>query len=213
MYNTHAGRRFDEKGYVYAQRSLVQRVRAKIVGRGAIRSYANNLDSWEDAPVLLAPGTLLDGGAKEGFIGTGNGSCGFAGAWHNWSEPKWTSIMDGLLNVYRGGLPVMPMVASAGCESPQLVSQPRAVRDAVEGFAYASFLLVARTREQLLGVVPYRFRDEARGAAGGMEMWLHRRYYWPIGQPVQKSRTHRRLGRLASRRVRTHGGSRARLFS
>ena len=34
-------------------------------------------------------------------------------------------------------------------------------RDAIEDFAYASFLLAAGTRTALYGIVPYYFRDPA----------------------------------------------------
>ena len=133
--------------------------------------------------VLLAPGRFLDGGASEAFIGTGDGPCGFQGDWHNHDEDKWRHIAANLLNVSRAGLAVMPMIGSAGCQSPQLVSQNVSRRAQIEMYAYATFLLVAGTRDQYLGVVPYRFRDQGRGESGGLEMWLHERYYWPIGTP------------------------------
>lgn len=58
--------------------------------------------------------------------------------------------MAQLMNVSLAGLPVMPMIGSAGCESPQLASQLPEARAAIELFAYASYLLVAGTRVRCL---------------------------------------------------------------
>lgn len=177
-------KRYERSGYVQAQRVLVERVRGLLAKQGATRLYANNVDTWIDAPTLLKPGTLLDGGAYEAFIGSGDGPCGFQGKWSDWDEAKWRTIAANLMNVSLGGFAVMPMIGSAGCESPQLAAVEPDARAVVETFAYASFLLVAGTRNQLLGVVPYRFRDQAKGESGGLEMWLDSMYHWPIGKPV-----------------------------
>ena len=52
-----------------AQRVLVGRVRALIERRGATQLYANNVDGPNNAPELIAPGFLLDGGASEAGSG------------------------------------------------------------------------------------------------------------------------------------------------
>lgn len=143
------------------------------------------MDRWDDAPELLKPGTLLDGGASEAFIGTGDGPCGFDGSWSDFDEEIWMARSTQLMNVSLGGYATMPMIGSAGCQSPQLVTLDSDARATVETFAYASFLLFAGTRAQLLGVVPYRFRDQKEGERGGLEMWLNPMYHWPIGTPVR----------------------------
>jgi hypothetical protein len=151
--------------------------------------YANNVDSWDSAPELLKPHILLDGGAKEAFIGSGGGGCGFVGAWHIEDEEKWINTISDLINVSQ--YPVMPMTGSAGCQSPQLASMETSARAVVEEFAYASFLLAVGTRAQMLGIVPYRLRDQANVTSNNprLEMHLHPRYFFPIGAALQTSVT------------------------
>eukprot|EP01051_Picozoa_sp_SAG22_P002262 SAG22_NODE_99_length_20560_cov_128.669029_27_plen_145_part_00 len=76
MFNSSAEQRFGKSGYVNGQRMMITRIRALTTEHGASVLYANNVDSWDSAPELLKPHVLLDGGAKEGFIGSGNGGCG-----------------------------------------------------------------------------------------------------------------------------------------
>ena len=54
------------------------------------------------------------------------------------------------MNVSQANLPVMPMTGSAGCQSPQMASMEPAARASAEDFAYASFLLAAGTRTQVI---------------------------------------------------------------
>jgi hypothetical protein len=191
MFNASGDRRYGKAGYVDGQRAMVARIRAQTAARGATVLYANNVDDWDNAPELLQPHVLLDGGAKEGFIGSGSGGCGFVGSWHIEDEDKWAQAVSGVMNVSQGDFPVMPMTGSAGCESPQLASMETAARAVVEDFAYASFLLAAGTRTQMLGIVPYRLRDreEMTSKNPRIEMYLHPRYYFPLGSATQTSPT------------------------
>ena len=147
---------------------------------------ANNVDNWNDAPELLAPGRLLDGGAKEGFVCGTTGACGFDGSYVVFDEGTWSNNVAGVMNVSYAGLPVMPIIGSAGCESPQIVPMP--TRDAIEEFAYASYLLAAGTRTSLFGIVPYYFRNASAGLQGGLQIRLHPRYFYPVGAPTQVGR-------------------------
>lgn len=183
MHNLEKDELFRTDGYVAAQKTLVKRVRALTKQHGATHLYANNVDDWENAPVLLKPGALLDGGALEAFIGNGDGPCGFVGNWSIKDEQRWRKSMIQVLNASQQGLPIMPMTGSAGCESPQLVSSPN--REAIEDFAYASFLLAAGTKDALFGIVPYIFRNNTSGQDGGLQLRLHERYFLPIGVPKQ----------------------------
>ncbi len=188
MFNISAERRYGKPGYVDGQRMMVARMRAQLGALGGKVLYGNNVDTWVNVPELLKPHILLDGGAKEGFIGTGDGGCGFVGTWHDGDEGKWTDTISGLMNVSQ--YPVMPMIGSAGCQSPQLASMEPAARAIVEDFAYASFLLAAGTRTQMLGIVPYRLRDQKDTSKNPrVVMHLHPRYFFPIGAPLQTSST------------------------
>ena len=61
--------------------------------------HSAQVDNWDDAPELLKPHVLLDGGAKESFIGSGDGGCGFVGTWHIEDAEKWAQAVDGVMNV------------------------------------------------------------------------------------------------------------------
>eukprot|EP00937_MAST-01D_sp_MAST-1D-sp2_P000339 g339.t1 len=189
MFNVSGNGRYGKPGYVAAQAALTARVRALTAARGATRLYANNVDLLDNAPVLLAPGRLLDGGALEGFSGGTAGPCGFDGTFGVVDEAAWRQHVAQVMNVSQLGLPVMPMIGSAGCESPALARLPANQRESVEDLSYASFLLAAGTRTALYGIVPYRLRDAAAGAAAGVEMALHRRYFLPVGSPAQTVRS------------------------
>jgi hypothetical protein len=118
------------------------------------------------------------------------GGCGFVGTWHNHGESQWVNTISDLMNVSH--YPVMPMIGSAGCQSPQLASMAPAARAVVEDFAYASFLLAADGRRQMLGVVPYRLRDpqdHSHPQRPRLAMYLHPRYFFPLGAALQTSPT------------------------
>lgn len=65
MFNISGGRRYGKPGYVDGQRMMVARMRAQLATLGGTVLYANNVDNWRNAPELLQPHVLLDGGAKE----------------------------------------------------------------------------------------------------------------------------------------------------
>ena len=186
MWNVSGNVRYSHDGYVAAQRMLVERVRAKIAIKGATHLYANNVDRWESGPVLLSPGTLLDGGAKESFAirvhddelcGYGTGDPVLSPN----AEVDWMSSMRQVMNLSAAGLPTMPIIGDAGCRSPQLVRAPN--REELEDFGYASFLLAAGTRTSMYGIVPYYFRNATKGHTGGYYVEIHPRYFYPIGAP------------------------------
>ena len=188
MWNVSGNVRYSHDGYVAAQRMLVERVRAKIAIKGATHLYANNVDRWESGPVLLSPGTLLDGGAKESFAirvhddelcGYGTGDPVLSPN----AEVDWMSSMRQVMNLSAAGLPTMPIIGDAGCRSPQLVRAPN--REELEDFGYASFLLAAGTRTSMYGIVPYYFRNATKGHTGGVFIKIHPRYFYPIGAPMQ----------------------------
>eukprot|EP00900_Chrysochromulina_parva_P002185 jgi/Chrpa1/11968/Chrysochromulina_OHIO_Genome00014757-RA len=139
MWNVSGNVRYSHDGYVAAQRMLVERVRAKIAIKGATHLYANNVDRWESGPVLLSPGTLLDGGAKESFAIRVHDDelCGYGTGDPMLSpnaEVDWMSSMRQVMNLSAAGLPTMPIIGDAGCRSPQLVRAPN--RDELEDFGY-----------------------------------------------------------------------------
>jgi len=188
MWNVSGNVRYSHDGYVAAQRMLVERVRAKIAIKGATHLYANNVDRWESGPVLLSPGTLLDGGAKESFAIRVHDDelCGYGTGDPMLSpnaEVDWMSSMRQVMNLSAAGLPTMPIIGDAGCRSPQLVRAPN--REELEDFGYASFLLAAGTRTSMYGIVPYYFRNATVGHTGGVFIKIHPRYFYPIGAPMQ----------------------------
>ena len=174
-------------GYVAAQHTLVERVRELTARKGATHLYANNVDRWVSAPVLLKPRVLLDGGAKESFAIRVNENepctAGTAGPQQVYpvEEIDWIANMNQVMNLSAAGLPTMPIIGDAGCRSPQLVRAPN--RDELEDFGYASFLLAAGTRTSMYGIVPYYFRNATKGHAGGYYVEIHPRYFHPIGAP------------------------------
>ena len=188
MFNISADCRYGKHGYVDGQRTMVARMRAQLASLGGTVLYANNVDNWDNAPELLKPHVLLDGGAKEAFIGGGDGGCGFVGTWHDHSEEDWADAVSNLMNVSQ--YPVMPMTGSAGCQSPQLASMGAAARAVVEDFAYSSFLLAAGTRTQMLGIVPYRMRDQEDVSSRDPRLVMPApTLLFPIGAPTQTSST------------------------
>ena len=176
-------------GYVAAQHTLVERVRELTAKRGATHLYANNVDRWVSAPVLLKPRVLLDGGAKESFAirVNENEPCTAGTAVPQQVYPveeiDWIANMNQVMNLSAAGLPTMPIIGDAGCRSPQLVRAPN--REELEDFGYASFLLAAGTRTSMYGIVPYYFRNATKGHTGGVFIKIHPRYFYPIGAPMQ----------------------------
>ena len=174
-------------GYVAAQHTLVERVRELTAKRGATHLYANNVDRWVSAPVLLKPRVLLDGGAKESFAirVNENEPCTAGTAVPQQVYPveeiDWIANMNQVMNLSAAGLPTMPIIGDAGCRSPQLVRAPN--REELEDFGYASFLLAAGTRTSMYGIVPYYFRNATKGHTGGYYVEIHPRYFYPIGAP------------------------------
>lgn len=203
IFDVSGDARLSRAGYVASQKLLVARVRALTARRGATHLYANNVDQWVDAPELLSPGELLDGGALEGFAADTSNPCGFNGSYVLVDEATWRKHVASVMNITAARLPIMPIIGSAGCQSPQLV--PMGNRDDLEDFAYASFLLAAGTRDALFGIVPYYLRKDTTrsttGASGGggvgggsdegtpppgrLYAKLHERYFYPLGQPAQ----------------------------
>lgn len=181
MYNATGGVRYGKTGYIEAQAVLSKRVRELTAQRGATHLYGNNVDSDVNAPILLKPRELLDGGALEGFIGGSPGPCGTLApdSFTIMEEAKWVQHVSQVQNVSQQGLPIMPMTGSAGCESTSLVGSPH--RKQIEDFAYATFLLAAEVEVAMFGIVPYTLRNESAGAAGGFRMHLDDRYFLPLG--------------------------------
>jgi len=96
---------------------------------------------------------------------------------------RWRENVAMLMDAARNGLAAMPMIANAGIKST-LLEPDTAVRDQVERFGYATYLMgVERGGRTMFGIPAFYRVGEGRDQRRFVK--LHRQYFWPIGDPAE----------------------------
>lgn len=101
------------------------------------------------------------------------------------SRQRWRSQVNMLMDAARNNRRVMPMLANAGNKTVFYEYYPRAIRDRLEMYGYCSYLMAVEGIGDACPVwygVPAYYIDEHTGERFA---WLHPRYTWPIGAPVE----------------------------
>lgn len=189
------GRAYDRDAYREGQEVKVNAIQTAIHRRLGFWPVviANNMGSSRTfepgqggSKLMLMPTEIkprpLDGYSIEGFAG------GFAARAVDRIGRKgpryhpldaWQSKVTLLAECAQEGFAAFPMIANAGSKS-KMLEPAGAIRDQFEMFAYASYLLaVEKDAPTRLGLPAFYEKDGRRFA------YVHPRYSWPIGAPVE----------------------------